>query len=117
MPSKVMKNPEPLTRKQRHHIRRDQEQTRWVWAIAAGILVLVLGVIGFGYYNTYYLQVNNSAATVYGQKITIAQVQSEVRWERMQLIATYTRLNLAATNPLDPQAGIYSARPTRSKRI
>ncbi len=62
MPSKVVRNPEPLTRKQRHHIRRDQEQTRWVWIVTAVILVLVAAVIGFGYYSTYYLQVNNPAA-------------------------------------------------------
>jgi parvulin-like peptidyl-prolyl isomerase len=115
MPSKVIKNPEPLTRKQRHHIRRDQVQTRWVWTITAIILFLVLAVIGFGYYNTYFLQVNNPAAFVYGEKITIAQVQEEVRWERMQLIATYSRLNLAGTNPLDPQAKIYLAQATQIK--
>jgi parvulin-like peptidyl-prolyl isomerase len=115
MPSKVIKNPEPLTRKQRHHIRRDQVQTRWVWVIAAIILVLVLGVIGFGYYSTYFLQVNNPAAFVYGEKITIAQAQAEVRWERMQLIATYSRLELAGTDPQDPQAQVYLAQATQIK--
>lgn len=115
MPSRVVKNPEPLTRKQRHHIRRDQAQTRWVWVITAIILVLVVAVIGFGYYNTYYLQASNPAAIVYGEKITITQMQKEVRWERMQLIATYTRLNLAGTNPLDPQAGLYSAQANEIK--
>jgi parvulin-like peptidyl-prolyl isomerase len=115
MPSKVVRNPEPLTRKQRHHIRRDQEQTRWVWIITAVILVLVAAVIGFGYYSTYYLQVNNPAATVYGEKITIAQVQKEVRWERMQLIATYSRLSLAGTNPLDPQSSVFLAQATQIK--
>jgi len=101
MPSRVVTNPAPLTRKQRHHIRKDQEQTRWVWAITAIILVLVAAVIGFGYYSTYFLQVNNPAAVVYGEKITIAQVQKEVRWERMQMIATYSRLGLASTTTLD----------------
>lgn len=115
MPSKVIKNPEPLTRKQRHHIRRDQVQTRWVWVITAIILFLVVAVIGFGYYSTYFLQVNNPAAFVYGEKITIAQVQAEVRWERMQLIATYSRLSLAGTDPLDPQSQVYLAQATQIK--
>jgi parvulin-like peptidyl-prolyl isomerase len=101
MPSKVVRTPEPLTRKQRHHIRKDQEQTRWVWIITAAILVLVAAVIGFGYYSTYFLQVNNPAALVYGEKISIAQYQKEIRWERMQMIATYSRLNLASTTTLD----------------
>jgi parvulin-like peptidyl-prolyl isomerase len=110
MPSRVVKNPAPLTRKQRHHVRNDQVQSRWVWAITAIILVLVAAVIGFGYYSTYFLQVNNPAAFVYGEKITIAQVQKEVRWQRMQMIATYSRLNLASTNLLDPaQAQVYLA--------
>jgi parvulin-like peptidyl-prolyl isomerase len=101
MPSRVVKSPAPLTRKQRHHIRKDQEQTRWVWVITAAILVVVVAVIGFGYYNTYFLQANNPAAYVYGEKITIAQAQKEIRWERMQLIATYSRLNLASTATQD----------------
>jgi parvulin-like peptidyl-prolyl isomerase len=115
MPSKVLQGPEPLTRKQRHHIRRDQEQTRWVWVITAVILFLVAAVIAFGYYSTYFLQVNNTAATVYGEKISVAQVQAEVRWERMQLIATYSRLNLAGVNPLDPQAQLYIVKASQIK--
>jgi parvulin-like peptidyl-prolyl isomerase len=116
MPSKVVKNPEPLTRKQRHHIRKDQEQTRWVWIITAIIVVLVAAVIGFGYYSTYFLQVNNPAAVVYGEKITIAQMQKEVRWERMQMIATYSRLNLASTDPLEAaQAQLYTAQASQIK--
>jgi len=115
MPSKVVKNPEPLTRKQRHHIKRDQVQTRWVWAITAIILVLVAAVIAFGYYSTYFLQINNPAAVIYGEKISIAQLQKEVRWERMQLIATYSRLSLAGTNPLDPQSQVYLSQAAQIK--
>jgi parvulin-like peptidyl-prolyl isomerase len=118
MPSRVVKNPAPLTRKQRRHIRHDQVQTRWVWAITAVILVLVAAVIGFGYYSTYYLRTNDPAAFVYGEKITIAQVQKEVRWERMQLIASYSRLILAANNLLDPiQAQVFVAQASQIESV
>jgi parvulin-like peptidyl-prolyl isomerase len=87
-----------------------------VWAITAIIIVLVAAVIGFGYYSTYFLQVNNPAAFVYGEKITIAQVQKEVRWERMQMIATYSRLNLASINLLDPaQVQVYLSQAAQIK--
>lgn len=114
MPSRVVKNPAPLTRKQRHHIRRDQAQTRWVWAITAIILVLVAAVIGFGYYSTYFLRVVDPAAFVYGEKITISEVQKEVRWERMQLIASYSRLILASNNLQDPtQASVFNSQASQ----
>jgi hypothetical protein len=114
MPSRVVQSPAPLTRKQRHHIRRDQAQTRWVWAITVIILVLVAAVIGFGYYSTYFLRVADPAAFVYGEKITIAEVQKEVRWERMQLIASYSRLILASNNLQDPiQAQVFTSQASQ----
>jgi parvulin-like peptidyl-prolyl isomerase len=102
MPSRVERTPATLTRKQRRHLRRDQEQTRWVVAIAAVIILLVLGVIGYGYVNTYFLRVKQPAAVVYGKTITIGQVQEEVRFERVQLVASYNRLVASATTLMDP---------------
>ncbi len=101
MPSKVVKKPDTLTRKQRRHLRRDQVQTRWVLAVTAAIILLVLGVIGYGYLNTYFLRVKQPAAVVYGETITIGQVQEEVRYQRMQLVASYRRLILFSTSLLD----------------
>ena len=102
MPSRVVKKPESLTRKQRRHLRRDQEQTRWVIGIAAAIILLVVGVIGYGYVNTYFLRVKNPAAIVYGETITIGDVQREVRFQRVQLVASYQRLVASATTLMDP---------------
>jgi parvulin-like peptidyl-prolyl isomerase len=102
MPSRVVKKQDTLTRKQRRHLRRDQEQTRWVIGIAAVIILVVVGVIGYGYVNTYYLRVKNPAAIVYGETITIGDVQREVRYQRVQLIASYQRLVASATTLMDP---------------
>ncbi len=102
MPSRVERTPAALTRKQRRHLRRDQVQTRWVLAITAAIILVVVGVIGYGYLNTYFLRVKEPAAVVYGKTITIGQVQEEVRFERMQLVASYNRLIESATTLLDP---------------
>jgi parvulin-like peptidyl-prolyl isomerase len=96
-----LKRPDNLTRKQRRHLRRDQVQTRWVLAVTAIIILIVVGVIGYGYVNTYFLRVRQPAAVVYGDTITIGQVQEEVRYQRMQLVASYQRLNLFATSLLD----------------
>jgi hypothetical protein len=102
MPSRVERKPVALTRKQRRHLRRDQMQTRWVLAITGLIILVVAGVIGYGYLNTYYLRVKNPAAVVYGNTITIGQVQKEVRFERLQLVASYNRLIASSTKLLDP---------------
>ncbi|MBN1437807.1 MAG: peptidylprolyl isomerase [Anaerolineales bacterium] len=103
MPSRPAKKSEALTRKQRRHLRRDQAQTRLVLAVSGVILALVVGVIGFGYVNTYFLRVNDPAAIVYGETITIGEVQKEIRYQRLQLVASYQRLNGAASAPLiDP---------------
>jgi parvulin-like peptidyl-prolyl isomerase len=102
MPSRVERTPTTLTRKQRRHLRRDQVQTRWVLAITAAIILVVVGVIGYGYLNTYFLRVQQPAAVVYGKTITIGQVQEEIRFERMQLVASYNRLLESATSLLDP---------------
>jgi parvulin-like peptidyl-prolyl isomerase len=101
MPSRVVNKPETLTRKQRRHLRRDQVQTRVVLAITAAIILVVAGVIGYGYLNTYYLRVKDPAAIVYGETITIGEVQKEVRYQRLQLVATYNRLILSSTSLLD----------------
>jgi parvulin-like peptidyl-prolyl isomerase len=101
MPSRVVKKPEALTRKQRRHLRHDQVQTRWVLAITGAIILLVAGVIGYGYLNTYFLRVKEPAAIVYGEPITIGQVQKEVRYQRMQLVASYNRIIVAANTLLD----------------
>jgi parvulin-like peptidyl-prolyl isomerase len=102
MPSKAVKKPDTLTRKQRRHLRRDQVQTRWVLAVTGVIILLVLGVIGYGYLNTYFLRVKQPAVVVYGEEITIGQVQEEVRYQRLQLVASYHRLVLFSTSLLDP---------------
>jgi hypothetical protein len=101
MPSKDVKKPDILTRKQRRHLRRDQVQTRWVLAVTAAIILIVLGVIGYGYLNTYFLKVKQPAAVVYGETITIKEVQEEVRYQRVQLVASYRRLILFSTSLLD----------------
>jgi hypothetical protein len=101
MPSRVVNKPETLTRKQRRHMRRDQVQTRWILLIGAAIILVVVGVIGYGYLNTYFLRVKEPAAIVYGETITIGQVQEEVRYQRVQLVASYNRLVMSATTLLD----------------
>jgi parvulin-like peptidyl-prolyl isomerase len=102
MPQRVAKQPETLTRKQRRHLRRDQTQTRWVLIVTAAIILVVAGVIGYGYLNTYFLRVRQPAAVVYGETITIGQVQEEVRYQRLQLVASYNRLIAFSTTLLDP---------------
>jgi parvulin-like peptidyl-prolyl isomerase len=101
MPSKTKKRSGTLTRKQRRHIRHDQVQTRWVLVVTAVIILLVLGVIGYGYINTYYLQVQKASAVVYDEEITVGDVQKEVRYRRLQLVASYNRLILFSTSLID----------------
>jgi hypothetical protein len=89
MPQKTALPPSNLTRKQQHHLRRDEVQTRIVLAAFLGVLVLIAAIIGYGYVRAYVLRQGEPVAVVYGETITIAQWQKEVRYERLQNIDLY----------------------------
>lgn len=90
MPRKATPPP-TLTRKQRAHLRRDEVQTRWVIVGLVAILLVVLGLVGFGYVRSYILLMNDPVAVVYGEKITVGQWQKEVRFRRLQYVDQYTQ--------------------------
>jgi parvulin-like peptidyl-prolyl isomerase len=89
MPRKVVSPQPTLTRKQHIHLRRDEIQTRWVMAGLAVVLLVVIGIVGFGYVRSFILRMNEPVAVVFGEKITVNQWQKEVRYRRMQYIDRY----------------------------
>jgi peptidyl-prolyl cis-trans isomerase D len=78
-----------LTKKHIARLERERRQTNLIRWIAVGIVVIVLGLIGYGYLNTNYLQKIQPVAKVGEDKLTTAQFQARVRLQREQIINQY----------------------------
>ncbi len=55
------------------------------------VAVLVLAIILYGLLDTYVLQANRAVATVNGEKITLAEFQSRVRYTRNNLVQSFVQ--------------------------
>jgi hypothetical protein len=109
MPRKVVPPQPTLTRKQHAHLRRDEMQTRLVIIGVVAVLLLVFGIVGFGYVRSYIVRMNEPVAVVFGEKITVAQWQKEVRIRRMQYIDRYSQYKaLASMDTTSSYAQIYN---------
>lgn len=85
------------TRKHMARLEREQRQTRWILFSFIGILVIVVGLVVYGYLDITYLQARRPVARIGNVSITIAEWQSRVRLQRstlinqMQLYAQYSQ--------------------------
>ncbi len=68
---------------------REEKQMALIRNIAITIVVAVVLLIGYGYFDEHVLQNQKPVATVDDQKITISQFQARVRLERKSLINQY----------------------------
>lgn len=80
-----------VTRKQQNRVLVEQRQRRIVSIATIAIAALVVLVLGYGVLDLLVLQKNKPVASVEGQKISLADFQARVRYDRYQLIQnTYT---------------------------
>jgi parvulin-like peptidyl-prolyl isomerase len=82
--------PKVVTKKHIARLEREQRQIRLIRGIAIGGLILVVGLLVFGYLQMNVLSKQQSVAQVNGDKITSGQFQERVRLERVSL---YNQLN------------------------
>lgn len=83
--------PKSATKKHIARLERERRQVRLIKWIAIGAIVLVAGLIGYGYLNLNYFQLQESAAEVNGEKITIGQWQERVQLQRLNLLNQYNQ--------------------------
>jgi hypothetical protein len=70
-------------------LERERRQTRLITSIALGIVVLIVGLIGYGILNETYLKAHQPIVTVNGDSVTMREFQVRVRLARQQFIDQY----------------------------
>jgi peptidyl-prolyl cis-trans isomerase D len=78
-----------VTKKTMARLERENLQKRYIRIAAIIVLVLVLGIIGFGVLDQAVLRYNRTVAAVDGQKITVKDFQLKHTFTRWQLVQQY----------------------------
>jgi len=84
------------TKKHIARLERERRQTRLILFAFIGIVVIVLGLLGYGYLDINYLQARRAVATIGNVSITTGEWQARVRMERGRLInqiSTYQQIS------------------------
>jgi len=92
MARRKVKRGVPLTRKQISRRQREERQRRLILLAAGAVLLLVLGILGFGYYETKFLKPASPIAVVNGVPLRTDGYQQMVILQRFTL--DQYRLNL-----------------------
>lgn len=80
------KQPVIHTKKHIARLERERQQTRLILFSFIGIVVIVIGLLGYGYLDVHYLQARRAVAKVGNVSITVGEWQARVRMYRTQLI-------------------------------
>lgn len=75
-----------VTRKQQNRVEREHRQRTLITAATIAVAALVVLILGYGVLDQLVLQKNKPVATVDGTKISLADFQARVRYDRYQLI-------------------------------
>jgi hypothetical protein len=75
----------------KHQVRRarEQRQERILFFALGSVVVVILLVLGFGYYQENFAKLNNPIATVNGTSITVRDYQTNIRYEAGSLISQF----------------------------
>src|SRR6185436_11178231 len=77
------------TKKHVARLERERQQTRLILYSFIGILVLVVGLLVYGYIDEKYLQLTRPVAKVGDVEISTRDFQTRVKLQRNQLLGTY----------------------------
>jgi parvulin-like peptidyl-prolyl isomerase len=80
-----------VTKKHQARLQREQQQRRYLTIGALVVLALVVLVILYGVLDQTVLKAQRTVASVNGEKITLNEFQSQVRWTRSQMIQEYSQ--------------------------
>jgi parvulin-like peptidyl-prolyl isomerase len=78
-----------VTKKHLARQQRERLQNRYILIASIAVIVLVVGLIGYGIVQQYIIQPNQPVAKVGNQAITTKQFQTFARYERVQWIRQY----------------------------
>ncbi len=100
-----------ITKKHLARQEREKMQTRYIIIVGLIVLILVIGLVGYGILDETYFKSHKTVATVEGEKIILKDFQSQVRFYRMQIInqaASYYQLVQMFGNDPQTQAQLAS---------
>lgn len=92
------KKPRILTKKHVARLERERRQVAIVRTVALVMIGVVVILIGYGYFNVNYLQLQKPVAEVNGEKITIEHFQERVQLQRVNLANTYQQYQFYQQN-------------------
>lgn len=75
-----------VTRKQQNRVEREHRQRNMITAATVAVVALVVLILGYGVLDQLVFQKNKPVAIVDGTKISLADFQARVRYDRYQLI-------------------------------
>jgi parvulin-like peptidyl-prolyl isomerase len=89
MPSDQGKKPVVHTKKHIARLERERRQTRLILYTFIGILVIVVGLLLYGFLDINYFQINRPVAKVGESEISLKQLEARIRLRRQQLLSDY----------------------------
>ncbi len=101
-------NPKIVSKKHLARVEKERIQNRYIMIVSIVVLVLVLGVVGYGILDQTVLQANKPVATVGSDKITTNEFQKTVKYSRWQMVQQYdSTLQLAQSFGDNPDFANY----------
>lgn len=89
--AKPSNTPKVISKKHIARLERERRQINLIRAIAIAGIIIVVGLLGFGYLKLNVLQLREPVAEVNGVKITTKDWQERVRFQRVQMLNVYNQ--------------------------
>lgn len=89
--AKQSSTPKVITKKHLARQERERRQTRIILGIAIAGILIVVGLITYGYLKENVLQLNEPVAEVSGEKIRTGEWQERVKFQRVQMVNVYNQ--------------------------
>jgi hypothetical protein len=83
--------PKVITKKHMARLERERRQTRLIIGIAIAGILIVVGLILYGYLKENVFQLNEPVAEVNGEKIPTGKWQERVKFQRVQMVNVYNQ--------------------------
>ncbi len=90
--------PKVITKKHMARLERERRQINIIRGIALTGILIVVGLLGYGYLKLNFLQLREPVAEVNGVKITTGEWQERVKFQRAQLLNLYNQYGFYQQN-------------------
>jgi peptidyl-prolyl cis-trans isomerase D len=96
--AKPSSTPKVVTKKHMARLERERRQNRIIVGIAAAGVLIVVGLLVYGYLKINFLQLREPVIEVNGTKVTTGEWQERVKFQRIQLLNLYDQYSFYQQN-------------------